>query len=138
VSRTAQQGARQEEDIMVRIEQIAQEIYEIVGGNDDFNYFIRADNYIPKTKFSNSYNSPDGEKTTKLPGLCIINTLQCMSNSYDCVLKGVKFAQRMGYGKYIFLVTGKYSSSLTGRYANDPYEGIITNNKIVKYWEFAE
>lgn len=122
----------------MRIEQIAQEIFDIVGSNDNFNYFIRADDYIPKKKFRNSYNRPDGEKTTKLPGLCIINTLECMSNTYDDILKGLKIAERMYYGKNIFLVKGEYSQELTERHANDPYEGIITNNEIVKYWEITD
>lgn len=122
----------------MKIEEIAQEIYNIVGDNDDFNYFIRADNFIPKRKFRNSYNRPDGEKTTKLSGLCIINTLRYMTNKYEHVLKALKIAKRMYYGKYIFLVTGEYSRQLTDQYANDPYEGIIIDNKIVKYWEITE
>lgn len=119
---------------MKSIKEAADEIWKAIDTAGDGYLAIRGDDAVIKTKFRNSWNRPDGEKTTRLPGLSVLG-LGDSGIDYDDVVKQVTQARK--YGKNIYLVEGEVPYKIQ-HLANDPGEALMTNNKIVTRIENVE
>jgi hypothetical protein len=88
---------------------------------------IRGDDAFIQNKFRNSWNRPDGEKTTRLPG---VSVLGLGHNNIDekSLLDAIMNAGR--YGSNVYLLEGQVPSRIQ-HLANDVGERLMTENKIL-------
>lgn len=89
---------------------------------------VRADTADIASKFRDSWNRPDGKKTTKLPGLSVIGAGYADGVGWHELHKAVD-AARM-YGPKVYLVKGDYDPAIQ-HLANDPGEVLLQANKVL-------
>jgi hypothetical protein len=94
---------------------------------DDAYVGIRGDNAVVKERFKNSFNRPDGKKTTRLPGVSVVG-VGFDNISKDDMLNAIRNARV--YGRNLYLIEGDSPTDLQ-HLANDPSERLFTNNRVV-------
>lgn len=111
-----------------QIERIIEQMWiALDAASDDCHIGIRADNVRIKKQFRRSYDRPDGQKTTRLPGLCVVY-VGYDSLSKDGLRKAIQEAEQ--YGEILYLLEGESPNHLQ-HLANDPGERIFTSHKIL-------
>lgn len=89
-------------------------------------FAVRGDDFIPSKKFRNSWNRPDGEKTTRLDGVCACFVAE---NDMCCEYEDVSSLPDTGcYGRNRFLVVGEKIEN-----GNDEWNGevVLNNHRII-------
>jgi hypothetical protein len=108
-------------------EEIFKRFWSALDNAGDGYIGVRGDDSIIKNSFRKSWNSPDGVRTTRLPGTSVIGV------GYDNIteaklMDAIKKSNR--YGENVYLLEGN-SPSWIQHLANDPGERLLSDNKIL-------
>jgi hypothetical protein len=89
-------------------------------------FAVRGDDYIPARKFRNSWDRPDGVKTTRLDGVCACFVAE--NDMFGDYLDVSSLPDTSAYGRHRFLLRGEKLG-----YGNDEWssEIILANHKII-------
>lgn len=91
-------------------------------------FALRGDNYIPVQKFRRSWESPDGERAYRLPGVC--GCYICENDMFGdyTTVTSLPISNARRYGKNVFLLQGEKVG-----YGTDEGEGevVLRNHKII-------
>jgi len=110
------------------IEQIVSAMWDALDAADEnLHIGVRADDAVVK-HFRRSWNRPDGQKTTRLPGVSVVY-VGYNGITEDKLRKAIIKAQM--YGKNLYLLAGDSPTDVQDQYANDPGERIFTTHKIL-------
>jgi len=94
---------------------------------DDAHIGVRGDTATVRRQFRPSFNRPDGERTTRLPGICVVYV------GYDQITRDTlrrAVTRAAHYGTTLYLIAGESPTHLQ-YLANDPQERIFTTHKIL-------
>lgn len=112
-----------------KIEKIAEEMWDALDkASEDSHIAIRGDDAVVKKSFRRSWNTPDGVRTTRLPGVCAVYV------GYDFItLEDLTTAieRAYSYGKNLYLLEGDSPTDMQDVYGNDPGERLLTSHKIL-------
>ena len=106
---------------------IVNQFWDALDNAGDGYIGIRGDDAIIKNKFRKSWNRPDGNKTTRLPGTSVIG-LGRDNLTKAALSDAVKSARR--YGENIYLLEGDAPTSIQWM-ANDIGEKLLSTNKVI-------
>lgn len=99
---------------------------------------MRADSAKAAKKFRNSWNRPDGGKTTRLPGVCALLVgydlggydADCLDSAITKDALRLLVTEASRYGANLYLIEGEAPSDIQ-HLANDPGERIFTSHTII-------
>ena len=108
-------------------EEILKDFWAALDNAGDGYIGVRSDDAVIKKTFRKSWNRPEGEKTTRLPGTSVIG-VGYENITEQQLLNAIEKSRR--YGKNTYLLEGKYSPEVQ-YLANDPEEKLMSSNKIL-------
>ena len=108
-------------------EEILKDFWAALDNASDGYIGVRSDDAVIKNAFRKSWNRPEGEKTTRLPGTSVIG-VGYENITEQQLLNAIEKSRR--YGKNTYLLEGKYSPEVQ-YLANDPEEKLMSSNKIL-------